>query len=242
MAGRVYKRQILLHSNSLEDTQVIELIIKTARVPIETDYLPYVNLMYLLFTTGGITSFSTIYFTAFIAIITVIPGLIISGMGIGIVLLLVIWGFEFTSEKNAWDAAGSRAFLILILFYIAQFIPQLIYRLAPEIFDFDPLNRYSNAIFPLLIVICCCCVFFLIIERIIDGKGQASLTKIAISLSIISGVSIPLFFLIGSQSILFSVALFSTSVPLASTLLYPTIKQKKLISKYRNSERKLIKP
>jgi serine/threonine protein kinase len=78
MAGKVYKRQILLHSNSLEDTQVIELIIKTDRVPIEPDYLPYLNLMYLLFMIGGITSFSTIYLTAFIAIITVIPGLIIS--------------------------------------------------------------------------------------------------------------------------------------------------------------------
>jgi hypothetical protein len=162
------------------------------------------------------------------------------------VSVLAIWGFTIAAinENNAWEDGGCAGFGCgtIILLYIAQFISQSIYRSAPQIFEFDSLNRHGNAIFPLLIVAILYCVVFWIIKRIIEGKGKASLLKIAIALSIISGVSIPLFFLIGSQSILFSVALFATSVPLASTLLYPTVKQKKLINKYRNSERKLIKP
>jgi serine/threonine protein kinase len=243
MAGKVYKRQILLHSNSLEDTQVIELIIKTAQVPIEPDYLPYVNLMYLLFTTAGIISFSTIYLMAFIAIITVIPGLIITG--IGIVIAFTIWGglMLVISENSTWEyvCAGIPCTALLLL-CICQFIARSIYHLTPKIFEFDLLNRHGNAVLPLLIVFAFCCVFFWTIKRIINGKGEIHILKIAISLSIISGVSIPLFFLIGYQSILFSVALFSTLGSLTSTLLYPTVKQKKLISKYRDSEKGLIKP
>jgi hypothetical protein len=51
MAGKVYRRQLLLHSNSLEETKDLNVVVKTAAVPIYTKNLPYVSLTGLLLLT-----------------------------------------------------------------------------------------------------------------------------------------------------------------------------------------------
>jgi serine/threonine protein kinase len=73
MAGKVYKRQLLLHSNSSEEIEELDLIVRTAEIPIEADRLPYAKLIALLFFAGGIFTplllFSVLSFCAIIAVI-----------------------------------------------------------------------------------------------------------------------------------------------------------------------------
>jgi hypothetical protein len=45
MAGKVYKRQILLHSNSSEETEELDLIVKTGDIPIRAQKFPYLELI-----------------------------------------------------------------------------------------------------------------------------------------------------------------------------------------------------
>lgn len=58
---------------------------------------------------------------------------------------------------------------------------------------------------------------------------------------IFSGVLVPFVFSMNS-SLLIVLGLILVSAPTISVLAYPKIKQKKLVSKYRDSEEGLIKP
>jgi serine/threonine protein kinase len=46
MAGRIYQRQILLHSNSTVEVEKLDLIVRTAKVPIRADRLPYSDIIF----------------------------------------------------------------------------------------------------------------------------------------------------------------------------------------------------
>jgi hypothetical protein len=244
MAGKVYKRQILLHSNSLKLTQEVGLSIKTARIPIEIDKSYYVNLMLLMLTTGGITSFLAIYLTAFVAIITVIPGLIIYGIAIVVIITVIIlflsnfdWG-----EESGCTGAGCGTLIIL---GIAQYIAQLIYGFIPQIFEFSSLSIYKNAIFPLIICIVLCYMFSWIIFTITNDREWLDKTfslKASVALSIICGTLIPILLFTKYQGTLLSIATLSMLFLLTSTLLHSIIVYRKLVIKYRDSEKGLIKP
>jgi serine/threonine protein kinase len=62
MAGKVYKRQILLHSNSSDETEELNLVVRTAAVPIHVVNSPYQNLLFLLLLIGGITLIMKIFY------------------------------------------------------------------------------------------------------------------------------------------------------------------------------------
>jgi serine/threonine protein kinase len=58
MAGKIYKRKILLHSNSSEETEEVALKLKTAMIPIDSKKIPLNSLMFLLSTTVLFALFS----------------------------------------------------------------------------------------------------------------------------------------------------------------------------------------
>jgi serine/threonine protein kinase len=244
MAGKVYKRQLLLHSNSLKLTQEVELNFKTARIPIEIEKSYYVNLMLLMLTTGGITSFLAIHLTAFVAILTVIPGLIIYGIGLFIIITIIILflsNFDL-GEESGCTGAGCGTLIIL---GIAQYIAQLIYGFIPQIFEFSSLSIYKNAIFPLMICILLCYVFFWIIFTITNDREWSDKTfslKTSVALSIICGILIPILLFTRYQGTLLLIATLSMLFLFTSTLLHSIIIYRKLVSKYRDSEKGLIKP
>jgi hypothetical protein len=62
MAGKVYKRRILLHSNSSGETEELNLVVRTAAVPIHVVNSPYQNLLFLLLLIGGITLIMKIFY------------------------------------------------------------------------------------------------------------------------------------------------------------------------------------
>jgi serine/threonine protein kinase len=155
MAEKVYKRQILLHSNSSKEIEHLDLMVRTAEIPLEADRLPYVRLIALLFLAGGI-------------------------------------------------------FIPSLLFCVLSF-----------------------------------CVIIVIIVNILN-KEKSNNKKIQLQLLVIltitCGISGGLFIQVGLKNVWFTVAFLFTSISLAVMLLNPIIQNKKLISKYRNSEEGLIKP
>ena len=60
MAEKVYKRQILLHSNSSEVIEELNLIIRTAEVPIKADKLNYYKLNVLLIKISPLLSIALV--------------------------------------------------------------------------------------------------------------------------------------------------------------------------------------
>jgi serine/threonine protein kinase len=232
MAAKTYNRQLLLHSNSSEETKEISLTLQTARIPIVKDKLPYIDLMYLLFVMAGTTSLLTIYLTAFIAIMTIIPGVIFC---LSPIFSIVISLTLFSDDDNKSGCCAALTFsIVFISFPVLQ-------RFIPGMFRFHILWTYGNAILPLITVVVLSTVVVLMILKI-EREWRSEPGWALVLLSIIPGISIPLFFLMGSQNIWTSLALLSTSAPLVSVLLHPTLKQKKLVSKYRDSEKRLIKP
>jgi hypothetical protein len=104
-------------------------------------------------------------------------------------------------------------------------------------------NYPFSAIVPLLLAIGLAIVGFNLIDNIFSAINNNNLSKITVSSVFFSGISISLvfIFLIGSH-VLFPVALISASIPVISALAYPTINQKRLVSKYHDLEESLIKP
>ena len=72
MAEKVYKRQILLHSNSIEEMKELDLVVRTAKVPIQADELPYQDLLFLLLLIAGVTLILNTYIVAFFNLLVVI--------------------------------------------------------------------------------------------------------------------------------------------------------------------------
>jgi serine/threonine protein kinase len=223
MAGKVYKRQLLLHSNSLDETAELNLVVRTAEVPIHAVNLPYQNLLFLLLLIGGITLILKIYIGGFASLIV---GLIIVVLSI----LGVVCFFSMFTEVGAGGCLG------LIILSIAG---SAITPLANHYY-----NRYSfDAIIPLFIMIGMIYMAFKLIKDIFHEPNPESYPLLwkSIFSVMFSGISLPFVFSIRSP-VLMILGFLIVSIPTACILAYPKIKQKKLVSKYRDSEEGLIKP
>jgi serine/threonine protein kinase len=235
MAGKAYKRQILLHSNSSDERKELYLIVKTAEVPIRANIVPYRNLILLLLLSAGIALTTSVFFDQFISIITVVPGLIIWAV------ILIIIGVCLFSGSEA--GCGGIIALILVIGFFGKAVPK-------QIFEFDVLSRHSAAILPLLITCGLICGVAFLVLKILEKQKMSDMLKeqkyvpmeVTIILTIICGSSVSASFFLGLHSIWFPIISILTSVPLLAALSYPIIKHKKLVSKYRDSEEELIKP
>jgi serine/threonine protein kinase len=236
MAGKVYKRQLLLHSNSSEEIEELEIRVKTAEIPIKCTIVPYGNLLFLLLLSTGVALIISAFFNQFISIITVIPGLIIYAA-----IIIIIAGCLFSGSAEVGCGGVFGVLLVVALF--GKAVPK-------QIFEFDVLNKHSAAILPLLIMCVLLCGVLFLILKILDEQKMSDMLKeqkyvpieVTVLLTIICGSSVSASFFLGLHSIWFPIILLLTSVPLISALSYPIIKQKKLVSKYRDSEEGLIKP
>jgi serine/threonine protein kinase len=223
MAGKVYKRQILLHSNSSEETEELDLIVTTAEVPIQADDLPYQNLLFLLLLIGGITLILKIYISGFASLLVGLTIVVLSILG-------VVCFFSMFTEVGAGGCLG--LFLLGIAGSAITPLGNYYY------------NRYSfDAIIPLFIMIGMIYVAFKLISDIFHEPNPESYPFLWTSMFfvIFSGVLFPFVFSMNSP-LLITLGLVVVSAPTISVLAYPKIKQKKLVSKYRDTEEGLIKP
>jgi serine/threonine protein kinase len=223
MADKIYKRQILLHSNSSEETEELDLIIRTAKVPIQAVNLPYQNLLFLLLLIIGIILILKIYLVGFASLLVM-----------SIVVILCILGI--ISFFSMFTEAGGAGCLGLIILGMAgsAITPLANYHH----------NRWSfDAIIAFFIMIGMLYMAFKLIKDVFHEPNPESdplLWKSMFSV-IFSGTLVPFVFSINS-SVLMILGFIVVLTPTVSILSYPTIKQKKLVSKYRDSEEGLIKP
>jgi serine/threonine protein kinase len=223
MAEKVYERKILLYSNSLEEMEELDVIVRTAEVPIQADSLPYQNLIFLLFLIGGITLILKIYIGGF------------TSLFVGC-FILSVYALAFISFLAMFTEAGPIGCLGLII------LSMVITAIKPLVEYYY--NRYSfDAIIPLFIMVAMIYMIFKLVTDIFHepkSKEYPLLWKSMFSVAL-SGVLAPFVFSMNS-SLLIMLGLIVVLAPTISVLVYPKIKQKKLVSKYRDAEEDLIKP
>ncbi len=202
MAGRVYNRQILLHSNSLKETAKLDVVVKTAEIPIQVKHLPYIKLVFILLETILHTVFIPTIIEMIFSRYPLSNTLFIDLIGLivddefrrGIFSTIILWG----------------GFILIRAIYFLESIEQAI-ALLPVVKE--KLNRdaqYFRAVF--LTIIAGIIISFSLPFVLIHQKYW---------LLIAPGIALTVLFL---------------------TIGYPFAKYKKLISKYRDSEKGLIKP
>jgi serine/threonine protein kinase len=92
MAGKVYERQILLHSNSSEEIEELDLIVRTSEIPVHLNKLPYVELIFLfsmiiltILFSGGLRVRDNIPMAIFLTILAV--GSIVASITIAVKII-----------------------------------------------------------------------------------------------------------------------------------------------------------
>jgi hypothetical protein len=196
MAGKVYNRQILLHSNSLKETAKLDVVVKTAEIPIQVKHLPYIKLVFILL--------ETILHTVFIATI----------------IETIYWRYPSSNRLFFYLFVSIDIFVTIIQFW-GVFIPiRAIYFLESII----------QAI-----------VLLPVVKEKLNRDAQYFR---AVFLTIIAGIiiSFSLPFVLIHQKYWLLIAPGIALTVLFLTIGYPFTKYKKLISKYRDSEKGLIKP
>jgi serine/threonine protein kinase len=110
MAETVYKRQILLHSNSSEENEELNLTVTTAKVPVQLDNLPWVDLLFLIVTIIPITMLSTnkSAYQGGLDIIDIIVNILSRAILCGLTTIPLIWKIIASQESKG------RFFLICL--------------------------------------------------------------------------------------------------------------------------------
>ncbi|MEB3181109.1 MAG: serine/threonine-protein kinase [Nostocaceae cyanobacterium] len=239
MAGAIYERKILLHTNSLPETVVLNLKVQTAPIPVKTKTMPYICIALLLvisvvatwFEIGAwetiVTKFGSIglFIAALVTAVVAAVGFATALVGkyIGNLVTQSVSQFKFLSKAVTALIAG------LMAMFVASFAAEF---------------RNISAAFEAVDVV----VFILgyQLENLLTvslNKGCSFRLTIALSSLIIAfGISLGIGwrFSFLNPSVLLAVLVFS--LPLALILCYPSLQRARIITNYRHSQHRLIKP
>jgi serine/threonine protein kinase len=215
MAGMVYQRQILLHSNSTVEVEKLDVIVRTAKGSTIVDMmLSYIilifSLMYLLLLVGALIAFPLMNTDIFLVALDV--------------LVVILFLFLIFSKELAKVLAGC----ILLFIYI----------------QFRSFSNYPFfAILQLFSTIGIAGACLKSTDSIFNQISNNNLSRNILLSVLFSGIFISLvcIFLEGYHD-LFPVALISASFPVISALAYLTIDRMRLVSEYRDSQESLIEP
>lgn len=246
MANNVYEREILIHTNSQPETQILTIKVKTAPVPIATKKLPYVSLVLLtLFAAAatwvetsaweGIVSESgtigiaiALFVSAFVAALGVL-----AAVTSGIVSKLVAKiRSKFGVPLKAMDTVVSVFFAGVAAMFVTSFGAQF---------------RATHAAIAAFAVVDAV-VFMAAFEG--EGVAESCLNRgfsktLAFGVSLLSaalGISLGIGLKWGFGNQLVMSALIGTSLPLTMMIFYPPLERARRIAKYRKFEEHLIKP
>jgi serine/threonine protein kinase len=260
MAEKVYKRQIFLHSNSSAEIETINITVKTAQVPIKAKVVPDKKFLYsvlfynLVLFSIGITSYASLKPNTAVAV--VFAAAIFLFLFLLFLLALFIFKIQISPSLTAINFGNGffqdvlmLAFIIFnIVVWIALCISILfmVYLLmgSPSFILYYKLiiDNFMLSLF-LLFVFLSFCNSLIFLANLYDRKLESK--NIGLNLSILllivlSGTFALLMLFAKSQ--VWLIALFATSIPLILILLSPTITFKRLVSKYRDTEKELIEP
>lgn len=246
MANQVYEREVLIHTNSQPETQVLPIKVKTAPVPIPAKKLPYLSLTLLvLFATAatwvetraweGIVSHSgtigiaiAIFVSAFVAALGVVAA-VTSGVISKLVAKLRV---RFGVPLKALDTVAAVFFAGVAAMFVTSFGAEF---------------RATNAAIAAFTVVDAV-VFMTAFEG--EGVAQSCLSRgfsktLAFGVSLLSaalGISLGIGLKLGFLHPVVMSGVLGTSFPLLTMILYPPFQRARRIANYRKLEGHLIKP
>jgi serine/threonine protein kinase len=238
-ADKTYERQILLHTNSTTETYSIAVQIQTAAIPIATQKTPYSFLALL----GGLSCGLVWFVVQFLSFLTLTPAinavLIIIVLGgaffevvIGGVAKNILEHFQPPPKLNFPTGLGG-IFLCLFFWQFALLYVGIIfgvYAIYSTVLSLIYIGAY-------------------IVSRIkyvgaeINKKGFSPRATVALLILTIGlGSSLGVWLTLGALNLPALAAVLGTGLPLAGMFLYPPLRRRQLVARYRQSEQHLINP
>ncbi len=255
MANKVYEREVLIHTNSQPETQVLKVTVKTAPVPIATKKLPYFSLGLLILFAAAATWVETTAWEGIVSkngttgvAIAVFVSAFVAMLGFaaavttGVVSKLVAKvRSRFGVTLKALDTVAAVFFAGVAAMFVTSF--------GAEFRATDLTNPFGIAALHAAFAAVDAVVFMAAFEG--EGVAQSCLSRgfsktLAFGISLLSaglgislGVGLKLGFL--NNSLVMS-AILGTSFPLATMIVYPPLERARRLANYRKLEGHLIKP
>ncbi|MGB3401779.1 MAG: serine/threonine-protein kinase [Microcoleaceae cyanobacterium] len=232
-AAWYYERQLLLHTNALPDTHYLTIAVQTAPLPVKIKPLPYKWISWLLVFSATMT--------VIIIGSTEIVQLSNTGLIIAMAVYILLGSIIFVSYPLKVTEFALKVFCpiifltglgvvsgLLLLNDITGFISFVIAGTMPLALIAPVLNLIATGL-PSQ---------FLLEKDITPNRIALIALLLSILLGCVLGTGIVTSLV--NPAILLSIAGLSAS--LTGTLLYPVFKHRRLIARYRKSEKNLIQP
>ncbi|NEO98406.1 MAG: serine/threonine protein kinase [Symploca sp. SIO2E9] len=246
IACGVYERQLLIHTNSQPEIQVLKVKVKTATLPIKTKRLPYLSIVLLiLFATaaswmettawqgivsksGGMGVANAIFVSSFVAVLGLITAVTSGMLSQLITKLRTRFGFKIKALDTVTTVLFAGVAAMLVASFGAKFR-------APDT---------ALAAFAAVDAV----VFMAAFEG--EGVAQTCLQlgfskTLALGVSLLSaalGISLGIAFKLGFLNLLVMSAVLGTGLLWIIMVLYPSLDRFRQIANYRQLEGHLIKP
>ncbi|OBQ01525.1 MAG: serine/threonine protein kinase [Anabaena sp. LE011-02] len=219
MADKQYKRQLILHSNAYPASHTLTVKVQTAALPIEKRKLPYWRLIAMFYRVV----------MAAMSITFMIPSLTISNYVFGVMCGCITfiycrneamavgvgWGVGCAMAMGRLGMAVGWGWAVTVGWAVTGSVSMGVVMAMAVTMAVDMAKEAKNLFTNILILLI--------------------LSSIGLGISVGTGI------IIGFNTFIL-LALTGTGLPALFMLLYPPLKRRKLIAKYRQSEESLIKP
>jgi hypothetical protein len=220
-ADKQYKRQLILHSNAYPASHTLTVKVQTAALPIEKrkiKYWGFIGLLIAVVIAPTAIIWSIPYFRIEYFLIS-LP------MGFGYFLLCRKIGSSMdVAVASAVGMAVSGAMGMAVSGAMGMAVS-------------GAMGMAVSGAMGMAVYFAVSGVVYLAVSLTVD-----SFTTVLMLLVLGFGISVGTGIIIGFLNLFILLALTGTSLPALSMLLYPPLKRRKLIAKYRHSEESLIKP
>ena len=250
MADKLYKRQLLLHTNAYPEIHPLTVKVQTASLPIERRRLPYVGLagMFLICAIAFIvmTYLTLLVLNAGVKI--PLSAFLIMVLAFGVwVVIRIANGFSaaYVVGESVGASVGTAMCGSVVIAMIAA-LDWAVRRDAnwPASWFGDDRLLFLVVLWtvPLGVVLIWVCAMSLATKWATEMIGGDLSTAMLLILTVGLGTSCGIGCIVGFFHPYILLALAGTGIPLVTWLSYPPLKQHKLIANYRKSEQHLIKP
>lgn len=228
-ADKYYERHLILHTNTSPETHDVTIRVQTALLPIDVKKPPYKSM-------GVLFIFSTVITTI------VIGSLGWSQTAIGMIALAVatvatIWGTGANLGIKAWSWIGGGIGLTVMGLAI-----QMNQAFSSALFALI-FGAISGAMLGAAFGVWVDIIIIHLLER--DFLREITLDRFVLTLAALStvlGIAVGMGFVVGFVNVYTLLILGGSGLSLAAMLLYPFLKHRWLIARYRKSEQNLIQP
>ncbi|MBW4649453.1 MAG: serine/threonine protein kinase [Kastovskya adunca ATA6-11-RM4] len=246
MAGRVYEREVLVHTNSQPATQVVKVKLQTAPIPVALKKLPLLSLGLLVCFAAAATWVET----------TAWAGIINKSGSMGVAIAVFVTGFvamfglaaAVTSGMISKLVAKVRSrFGIALKTLDAAIVAFFAGAAALFVAAFGAQFRAPDAA-----IAAFAAVDAVVFMAVFEGENitkscldRGFSKRLALGVSLLAaglGISLGVGFKLGFSHPAVTAAVLGTSFPLTLMILYPPLARAKRISNYRRSQDHLIKP